>query len=133
MSGRAVAPLVRTRVARARLGPSVVARAIGRGVRLRCPVCGEGRLFRSYLQMNEECPRCGVGFSRESGQWLGSMDINLTLSLLLLLTPIIFLPDIGLGRELMLWGAGAVLLPLGLFRFVRGLWTALVYLSGGVY
>ena len=133
MSGRAVAPMVRSRVARGPLTPSLVARAIGRGVRLRCPVCGEGRLFRSYLQMNEECSCCGVGFSRESGQWLGSMDINLTLSLLLLLTPVIFLPDLGLGRELALWGAGAVLLPLALFRFVRGFWTALVYLSGGVY
>ena len=83
--------------------------------------------------MNDECPRCGVGFSRESGQWLGSMDINLTLSLLILLAPVIFLPDIGLGRALLVWGAGAILVPLVLFRFVGGLWTALVYLSGGVY
>lgn len=129
----AVSPLLHTRTARAPLTPSLVGRALGRGLRLRCPVCGEGRLFRSFLRMNEECPRCGVGFSRESGQWLGSMDINLTLSLLLLLAPVIFLPDIGLPRALMIWGAGAVLLPLALFRPIRGLWTALVYLSGGVY
>ena len=129
----AVAPHLRTRIARVPLTPSLVSRALGRGLRLRCPVCGEGRLFTSLLTMNEECPRCGVGFSREAGQWLGSMDINLTLSLLLLLAPVVFLPDIGLGRELLLWGAGAVLVPLALFRFVRGLWTALVYLSGGVY
>ncbi len=133
MPERAVAPLLRTRTARPPLTPPLVRIALLRGLRQRCPVCGKGRLFRSALAMNEECPRCGVGFSRESGQWLGSMDINLTLSLILLLTPVIFLPDIGLGRELMLGGAGAVLLPLLLFRFIRGLWTALVYLSGGVY
>lgn len=115
------------------LTPSLVAAALSRGLWLRCPVCGEGRLFETYLRMNDECPCCGVGFSREAGQWLGSMDINLTLSLLLLLVPLVFLPDLGLRRELILWGAGAVLLPLALFRPIRGFWTALVYLSGGVY
>jgi hypothetical protein len=61
------------------------------------------------------------------------MDINLTLSLLIVLLPVIFLPEIGLARELFLFGSGAVVLPLLLFRPVRGLWTALVFLSGGVY
>ena len=83
--------------------------------------------------MYSECSRCGVRFDREAGLWLGSMDINLTISLVLLLAPVIFLPDIGLKRELLIWGAGAVLVPLVLFRFVRGFWIALIYLSGGVY
>jgi uncharacterized protein (DUF983 family) len=92
-----------------------------------------GKLFRTYLRMHDECPRCGVGFARESGQWLGSMDINLTLSLLALLLPVVFLPELSLARELEIWGAAAVLLPLVLFRHIRGLWTGLVFLSGGVY
>jgi len=83
--------------------------------------------------MREDCARCGVGFNRESGLWLGSMDINLTLSLLILLVPVIFLPDVGLRKALLIWGAGAVFVPAALFRFVRGFWIALVYLSGGIY
>jgi uncharacterized protein (DUF983 family) len=130
---RAVAPLVRTRTARSPLTPAGVRIALLRGIRLRCPVCGKGRLFRSYLSMNSECARCGVRFDRESGLWLGSMDINLTLSLLLLLAPVVFLPELGLRNELELFCAGAVLLPLLLFRFVRGFWMALIFLSGGVY
>jgi uncharacterized protein (DUF983 family) len=130
---KAVAPLLRTRTARSPLTPSGVRVALFRGVRLRCPVCGKGRLFRSYLTMNSECERCGVRFDRESGLWLGSMDINLTLSLMLLLAPVVFLPDLGLRRELELFGAGAVVVPLLLFRFVRGFWLALIFLSGGVY
>ena len=133
MTDRAVAPLLHTRTARTPLTAGGVRIALLRGIRLRCPVCGRGRLFRSYLAMNTECARCGVRFDRESGLWLGSMDINLTLSLLILLAPIVFLPDIGLRRELELLGAGAVLLPLVLFRFVRGFWMALIFLSGGVY
>jgi uncharacterized protein (DUF983 family) len=33
--------------------------AIGRGARLRCPACGEGRMFHRYLKVNDSCPNCG--------------------------------------------------------------------------
>jgi len=133
MTERAVAPLLRTRTARSPLTPSGVRIALFRGIRLRCPVCGRGRLFRTYLSMNAECARCGVRFDRESGLWLGSMDINLTLSLLLILVPLVFLPEIDLRRELMFLGLAAIVVPALLFRFVRGFWMALIYLSGGIY
>lgn len=32
--------------------------ALKRGWRCRCPACGEGRLFRSYLKVNTACPAC---------------------------------------------------------------------------
>jgi len=83
--------------------------------------------------MNAECARCGVRFDRESGLWLGSMDINLTLSLLVILVPLVFLPEIDLRRELMFLGLAAIVVPALLFRFVRGFWMALIYLSGGIY
>lgn len=30
-----------------------------RGLRHRCPACGEGALYRKYLKVNEACPACG--------------------------------------------------------------------------
>ncbi|HEY0919422.1 DUF983 domain-containing protein [Devosia sp.] len=33
--------------------------AVGKGLRCRCPKCGEGKLFRSFLKVNDECPVCG--------------------------------------------------------------------------
>ena len=30
-----------------------------RGLKRSCPNCGEGRLFRGYLRVEETCPRCG--------------------------------------------------------------------------
>lgn len=33
--------------------------AIGRGLRGKCPACGEGRLFRAYLKVADTCPACG--------------------------------------------------------------------------
>ena len=125
--------MLRTRTARSPLTPAAVRLALVRGIRLRCPVCGEGKLFRTYVSMNPECSCCGVRFDRESGLWLGSMDINLTVSLLLILIPIVFLPELDLGRELIILGIAAVVVPTALFRFVRGFWMALIYLSGGVY
>lgn len=32
------------------------------GALLKCPRCGEGRLFKSYLKREDACPRCGESF-----------------------------------------------------------------------
>ncbi len=33
--------------------------ALRRGFMGRCPHCGEGKLFRAYLKVNDACPACG--------------------------------------------------------------------------
>ncbi|HEV2517266.1 MAG TPA: DUF983 domain-containing protein [Devosia sp.] len=38
-------------------------RAIGNGVMCRCPNCGKGKLFRSYLKINDSCSECGEKLS----------------------------------------------------------------------
>ena len=128
-----VHPLLRTRTATAPVTPRVIRLALGRGLRLRCPVCGVGRLFRTFFGMREACLHCGVSYGREAGFWLGSMDINLTISLLVILGSLLFLPELDVRRELVLLGGAAVVLPAVLFRFVRGFWMALLFLSGAVY
>ena len=39
--------------------PRDVVQAMWRGFRGRCPACGEGRLFGSFLKVNEACSECG--------------------------------------------------------------------------
>ena len=39
-------------------------KALQRGVRGRCPACGQGRLFRNYLTPNAHCAACGEDLSR---------------------------------------------------------------------
>ncbi len=39
--------------------PSRFGQAVWRGFRGRCPACGEGRVFRAFLKVNDACPRCG--------------------------------------------------------------------------
>ena len=107
--------------------------AVGRGLRLRCPVCGKGKLFETYFRMFPSCSCCGVGFAREHGQWVGSLDINTFVVAFGLMIASAFSPDWPLPVTLAVWGSAAIIVPLITFRFVRGLWTAIVHLSGGVY
>ncbi|HSZ51056.1 MAG TPA: DUF983 domain-containing protein [Caulobacteraceae bacterium] len=41
------------------LPASPLLRSVWRGVRQRCPACGEGSLFYRYLKVSPQCPRCG--------------------------------------------------------------------------
>lgn len=107
--------------------------ALLRGLRLRCPVCGVGRLFRTFFTMHERCPSCGVAFAREHGQWVGSLDINTFLCAFALMIGVAVAPLWSLRTSLIVWCSAAVLVPLATFRFVRGVWTAIVHLTGGVY
>lgn len=38
--------------------------AMGRGLRNRCPVCGEGRVFRGFLAVAPACEHCGTPLGR---------------------------------------------------------------------
>lgn len=104
-----------------------------RGLALRCPVCGKGRLFKSYFVMNSTCSCCGVSFAREHGQWVGSLDINTFVTAFILMIGVGFGPLWSLSTSLIVWCSAAVLFPIATFRFSRGLWTAIVHLTGGVY
>jgi len=44
--------------------PASFWQAVGRGARNRCPVCGEGRVFRGYLAVVPECAVCHAPLGR---------------------------------------------------------------------
>ncbi|MDB5584762.1 MAG: hypothetical protein JWR80_9938 [Bradyrhizobium sp.] len=37
--------------------------AVKRGFRCRCPRCGEGKLFRAFLKVDDHCSVCGLDFT----------------------------------------------------------------------
>jgi len=43
----------------AETGNRQVGAAIWNGIKCRCSRCGEGKLFRAYLKVNDACPNCG--------------------------------------------------------------------------
>ncbi|MGH8902088.1 MAG: hypothetical protein ACRDYA_10490 [Egibacteraceae bacterium] len=49
---------------------------IRRALRLRCPLCGAGGIWRAFGQLVDRCPGCGYAFEREEGYWTGGLIIN---------------------------------------------------------
>ena len=43
--------------------PSVPPLPIARGLRCRCPRCGEGKLFQGFLELRPRCEHCGLEFT----------------------------------------------------------------------
>lgn len=37
--------------------------AMARGLLCRCPNCGEGKIFRAFLKVTDDCPKCGESLS----------------------------------------------------------------------
>lgn len=112
------------------------ATVLWRTLRLRCPNCGEGRIFTGLFRMNETCPVCGVRFERESGESVGGMYINLGLAELLtiggfFLVNALFAPPF--VPHLIFWVVFNIVFIALFYRHARSLWIGTSYLTGGVY
>lgn len=102
----------------------------GRAILLRCPVCGQGRLFRRWVKMVDRCPRCGFRFERREGQFIGAVGVNTiaVFGLLLIALVVGFIataPDIAVGPLLVVGLVIALLGPVVFYPFSKTLWTAI--------
>lgn len=99
--------------------------ALGRAIRLRCPVCGEGRLFSGFFAMHPDCSSCGLNFAREQGYYVGAMYLNYGLTVAIGLTAGLLLME-RVPLRILYWPLGAfgLLFPLAFFRHSRSLWLA---------
>jgi uncharacterized protein (DUF983 family) len=99
-----------------------------RGLAVRCPRCGQGRLFRGWFRMHDGCAACGLTFRREPGFYLGSIYINYGVTVILtgLLYAALVL-GLGLPQQTALGAClvMAVVLPLAFFRQARSLLLAM--------
>lgn len=100
-----------------------------RGLLLRCPVCGKGKLFRRGFTMYEQCPVCHFVFEREEGYFSSAMAINLIVTELLvaiIVVPLAFIaattPNFPVVPTLIMGALLAILLPLLFYRHSRALW-----------
>ncbi|MEZ5998497.1 MAG: DUF983 domain-containing protein [Hyphomonas sp.] len=101
-----------------------------RGVRLRCPQCGRGRIYRAYLKPVETCTCCGAAIGKiaadDGPAWLT----------VLMLGPFLVAVTFGISMSgLPLWitfplaalavtGAVMALLPVVKSVFIAALWVA---------
>jgi uncharacterized protein (DUF983 family) len=110
-------------------GAPRLGRTIGRIVRLVCPACGRGRIFRLGLRRARSCSACGWRFERSEGHWMGGAETHMFLSygasVAVALPLLLFLP---LTRPLLsMLLVGHALLSLALYRWSRAAFLGIDY------
>ncbi|HLI09811.1 MAG TPA: DUF983 domain-containing protein [Ktedonobacteraceae bacterium] len=109
-------------------------RLLWSGLRLRCPYCGKGKLFRRFYTMYDQCPVCGWRYEREEGYWTGAIALNLVVTELLIalvtVPLVIWLAVSGLSIwPLVIIGIPmCVILPLLFFRHAKSFWMSLDFM-----
>ncbi len=97
-----------------------------RALKLRCPRCGEGRLFRGLLAMNDGCAVCGLSFHPEPGYFVGAMYINYAATAVLGLSAGLLLVDrVPMTPLTAGLAAFGLVFPVFFFRYSRSLWFGL--------
>lgn len=93
-------------------------------LRLRCPRCFEGRLFRGLFTMYPECGSCGLPFEREPGYYLGAMYFSYGFGVLAVapVTWYLIEIDVSLRTIALVCAAELTLLSPLMFRYARALW-----------
>src|SRR5216684_3226077 len=97
-----------------------------RGIlRLRCPRCLEGSVWRGFLSMNVACPVCSLVFEREPGYFTGAMVVSYGLAVPILGAMVIGLMTLG-GLDavpaLIIGDVAYVALVPFIVRYSRVLW-----------
>lgn len=112
---------------------SPVRTIVWRGLRRRCGRCGAKRIFRTYFELHERCPRCGYKFEREEGFFTGVYLVNYAVTAVLLVAEIF---------AFLLWSAAhdgeasyvpwliggaviAVVVPVLVYPYAKSTWAAI--------
>lgn len=102
--------------------------AQSRALRLRCPQCGEGRLFIGWMTMPHHCSHCNFVFERAPGFFLGSTYMNYgftTISLTVLYMGLHYGLEVSNAVLAPVLMAYCLVVPLILFRYARAWWLAM--------
>jgi len=112
--------------------PTTAAQALWRGFRGRCPACGEGCMFRAFLKVAEECPRCGEALHHHRAD-----DFPAYLVIVIvghILVPIILVVETEIAPaiwiSMTLWPSLALAMTLALLQPVKGAVVAIQWFGG---
>jgi uncharacterized protein (DUF983 family) len=102
---------------------------IGRGLRGRCPRCGEGRLFRGYLSLRSACEHCGLDYGfADAGDGPAVFVIligGFIVVFAALMTEVAYQPPYWVHAAL--WLPLILIVTLAPLRLIKGLLIALQY------
>lgn len=99
---------------------------IMRGLRSRCPRCGEGRLFQGFLTLRPSCERCGLDYSFADSADGPAVFVIMIVGFLVvfgaLFAEVAYHPPVWV--HLVTWLPLGAILCLGLLRPMKGLMIA---------
>jgi len=99
------------------------------GMRNRCPRCGEGRLFKGFLSLEDHCQNCGLDYAfSDSGDGPAVfiiMIVGFIVVGLALVVEFTFHPPYWL--QMVIWVPVVLGLSIGLLRPLKGLMIAQQY------
>jgi uncharacterized protein (DUF983 family) len=102
---------------------------IARGLRGRCPRCGQGKLFRGFLTLRERCDRCGLDYKfADAGDGPAVFVILIGGAIVVgaaLVTEVVYQPPYWVHAAL--WLPLILIVTLVPLRLLKGLLIALQY------
>ena len=101
-----------------------------RAFRLRCPICGHGRMFRRWFKLRDRCEHCAFRFDRnEPDYFIGAYTINLIVAELMVVAGMVIVmfatwPDVP-WDSLTWWMVGFMIpAPMFTYPFSKSVWLA---------
>lgn len=112
--------------------PSKIGLGVRRGLGLRCPECGQGRLFGRFLKVAESCEACGTDNTRypsdDAPPYLTIVIVGHVILPLALLSYESWIPSMWLN--LGIWMFLAVVVTLAMLPFVKGAVVGFAWATG---
>jgi uncharacterized protein (DUF983 family) len=112
--------------------PASAGQALWRGLCGRCPACGEGRMFRAFLKVADQCPHCGEELHHHRAD-----DFPAYLVIVIvghILVPIVLAVETEIAPaiwiSMTLWPLTALTMALCLLQPVKGAVVAIQWYSG---
>lgn len=112
--------------------------SIKRGLSCRCPSCGQGKLFRSYLKSVDNCAVCGEDFTHQRADDLPAYLVIVLVGHIVLggfmMTDLVW--PMSNWAHLAIWSPLTLVLALGLIQPLKGAviglqWAARMHGFGG--
>ena len=108
-------------------------RVLVRGVRKRCPRCGERRIWDGWFALKARCPRCDLRFEAELGGFLGAMTLNYGMAfavwgVMVVIWLAFTVPDVPAVPMVIASIVVLVAVPLWFFPRSKSLWAAIEFL-----
>jgi len=100
-----------------------------------CPRCGRGPLFKSWLELHDQCSSCGARYMRDPGSWTGATVLTYVFACVFAFFLLIAIWATGNMNDGTGFVAGGITLPVAvvMYRPIKALWVGLLHSWGQVY